>query len=160
MTTVIGAELESLKSEMRTSANQTPAVLASVQNRLIKTQSDALDVLQNNLAAYVEQRLRGLESAFRDELAKRLDDTAETTRLLIEAAGQKARLETLQREIGVEGGGLRESLAAIARLKSSEQRAITVLTEVYRSSSWRITAPIRAVKSFLTTGKLPGAGTR
>ena len=110
--------------------------------------------LARESSAHLERSL-AQQSAALAALGERIADSAETNRLLLEAAARKARLDLLESEIGVEGGTLRDARSAVRRLKANEQRAASLLAEIYNSTSWKITAPIRAFKTLIKTGRLP-----
>ena len=143
----IAADSARAMSELAGTVEALKAQLSELGNSSTKM----FGVISDSLSKTHAAQLSGL-----NKLAENIANAAETNRLLVEAAGRKARLDVLEREIGVESGSLQDARSAIRRLKANEQWAANLVAGVYNSTSWKVTAPIRVLKTLLMTGRLPG----
>jgi hypothetical protein len=83
------------------------------------------------------------------ELAEELPGNEERDRLLRTLAIARGREEHLSRQIAVLEQRLLEAETARAESEQETQRAYDRLEELHATTSWRITAPVRAASRLL-----------
>jgi chromosome segregation ATPase len=80
-----------------------------------------------------------LEAALDDAIGRVNRMSAERDGIIAESVRARAERERAEAELG-------RAAAEVAELRAELERMLTVMESVWRSPSWRITAPLRAVK--------------
>jgi len=131
----LGSQVTALQSEN----NVLRGEAAVLRNEAAVLRGEAA-VLRNEAAV-----LRGEAAVLRNETAVLRD---ENKVLRGEGEMQSQRIEALARHVDEQDGQLRRAAEEIQRNAAALARAVARITELEASTSWRVTAPLRAASQF------------
>lgn len=134
------AELEKTVNKVRKSLDETNEALGSAK-RSLADKASAL-TSQDQLAAVLNHQVTELEAALKsraDEVARLKADR------LLQLETKERKITELEGSLGQARKSLNEHEAALAE----NERLQSQLDEVYASTSWRITLPMRSIKRLL-----------